>query len=167
MLAVQELENDGFGPDSAAASLLELLQATGLGNWQVVTPPGGRIGNDVITVGLFYRSDRLQASGPPRLLENQSLKRGRWIAVRLVGTWSNRDGYGAKVTVHAGGRKWAREVRTTNGLYSSHDPRLYFGLGKVERVDKVVVRWPDGATQTVARPALEHVLTVHENSASR
>ena len=109
----------------------------------------------------------IDIDGPPRLLENRSIRRGRWIAVRLVGTWSNRDGYGALVTVHAGGRKWVREVRTTNGLYSSHDPRLFFGLGTAERVDKIVVRWPDGSTQTTARPALEHIHTINENAASR
>ena len=98
----------------------------------------------------------------PRLLENRSERRGRWIVVRLVGTTSQREGFGAVVRVTAGGRTWTREMRTTQGLYSSHDPRLHFGLGPVERVDKVEVRWPTGRVQVVDAPPLDALLTVQE-----
>jgi hypothetical protein len=69
LLAVQELENDGFGPDSAARSLLDLLIGTGNSDWAVVEPAVGRIGGDVITVGLFYRSTVLEPLGPAELLQ--------------------------------------------------------------------------------------------------
>ena len=55
LLAVQELENDGFGPDSTAQSLLALLNETGNNDWAFVAPGSEKIGGDVITVGLFYR----------------------------------------------------------------------------------------------------------------
>ena len=99
----------------------------------------------------------------PRLLENRSLRKGRWIAVRTVGRWSNRDGYGAKVTVRAGGRAWVREMRTAHGLYSAHDPRLHFGLGDVSAIESVEVRWPNGIVQVVSDPPLDALLTVHED----
>jgi predicted extracellular nuclease len=67
LLAVQELENDGFGPDSAARSLLDLLNDTGHADWAVVDPGQGPIGGDVITVGLFYRTGVLDAVGPPEI----------------------------------------------------------------------------------------------------
>ena len=82
----------------------------------------------------------------------------------LVGTKSNRDAFGARVTVVAGGRSWTREARTSHGLYSAHDPRLHFGLGDVARVDRVEVRWPSGAVQVVGGPPLDRFLTVHEGS---
>lgn len=69
LLAVQELENDGFGPDSAARSLLDLLNETGNGDWEVIDPGSGPIGGDVITVGLFYRREALEPVGPPRILQ--------------------------------------------------------------------------------------------------
>jgi len=85
LIAVQELENDGFGALSAARSLLALLnetdsedRETGNDDWAFIDPGTGRIGGDVITVGLFYRSSRLEADGPAQLLgsaEFQGLSR--------------------------------------------------------------------------------------------
>jgi predicted extracellular nuclease len=69
LLAVQELENDGFGPHSAAQSLIKLLHGSGNKNWSVIESESGRIGNDAITVGLFYRADVLEALGLPHILE--------------------------------------------------------------------------------------------------
>jgi hypothetical protein len=118
--------------------------------------------------------------GPPRLLENRSATQGRWIAVRTIGRAgqagragdtsqgvaasgdSNRDGYGARVSVRAGDRVWTREVRATQGLYSSHDPRLLFGLGPVDGVDSVEVLWPGGRRSVVEHPPLDALLIVEE-----
>lgn len=69
LLAVQELENDGFGRHSAAQSLTGLLKGSGNKNWAVIESDSGRIGNDAITVGLFYRADLLEALGVPHILE--------------------------------------------------------------------------------------------------
>lgn len=98
-----------------------------------------------------------------RLLENRTPRRGRWIAVALEGRAPNTDGYGARVRVHAGGRTRVREARTNDGLYSSSDPRLFFGLGPVEGVEWVEVEWPGGARSRVEGPALDAVLVVRES----
>ena len=102
----------------------------------------------------------------PRLLENRSTRRGRWLSVRTVGSVSNRDGLGAVVRVSAGGRTWVREVRTTEGLYSSHDPRLYFGLGAVDDVESVEVVWPSGRLSRVEQPELDRALVIRESQES-
>ncbi|MCU0989614.1 MAG: ExeM/NucH family extracellular endonuclease [Xanthomonadales bacterium] len=75
LLAVQELENDGFGPDSAARSLLDLLNETGDGDWAVVDPGSGRIGGDLITVGLFYRQHVFEPVGAPAILQGAAFER--------------------------------------------------------------------------------------------
>jgi len=75
LLAVQELENDGFDEDSAARSLLQLLNTSGHADWQVVDPGFGPIGGDVITVGLFYRAEVLEAIGGPQLLDGPAFNR--------------------------------------------------------------------------------------------
>jgi len=104
----------------------------------------------------------IDMDGPPRLLDNRSPRAGRWISVRPLGTVSNRDGLGARIAVTAGGRTWTREMRTTQGLYSSHDPRLHFGLGAAVKVDKVEVVWPSGRTSVVEGPRIDAALVVRE-----
>ena len=77
VLGVMELENDGFGPDSAAADFIQLAHdATGK-SWAVTRPAGDNTGTDKITVGLFYRSDQLEAIGPAQTLTGPEFRRSR------------------------------------------------------------------------------------------
>jgi predicted extracellular nuclease len=74
LLAVQELENDGFGAYSAARSLLDLLNATGSSDWAFIDPGVGRIGGDIITVGLFFRQQVLEPVGSAELLRGAAFE---------------------------------------------------------------------------------------------
>ena len=65
--ALMELENDGDGPESAVAQLVDALNAGG-GDWAFV-PTGNGPGTDAIRVGLLYRSARLRPLGAPATLE--------------------------------------------------------------------------------------------------
>ncbi len=65
--ALMELENDGYGPDSALAQLVAALNA-GDGDWAFVDAGSGP-GTDAIRVGLVYRTARLQPHGRPAVLE--------------------------------------------------------------------------------------------------
>ena len=88
----------------------------------------------------------------PAILRNDTPGRNRWIRLKLVGTRSNRDAIGARVEVHAGGRTVTRQRKSGQGLQSTSDPRLLIGLGAVEEVDRVTIRWPSGVVST-----LEHL----------
>src|SRR5262249_23275235 len=83
---------------------------------------------------------------PPSLLKN-TVSANRWIAVRLIGTKSNRSAIGARITVQAGGRRQIDEVMSGGSFYSHNDLTRYFGLGSAS-IDRIEVRWPSGATQT-------------------
>ena len=74
LLAVQELENDGFGPDSAARSLLGVLNESVGDDWAVIEVAEG-IGRDLITVGLFYRARLIEPVGKARVLEGPEFRR--------------------------------------------------------------------------------------------
>lgn len=65
LAALMELENDGFGPDSALAQFVAALNAAGPHrDWRFVDAGEGP-GDNSIRVGLVYRSTRFQAVGPP------------------------------------------------------------------------------------------------------
>ena len=69
VVAVMELENDGFGPFSAAADFAgDLQDATGA-DWVAVAPWDGPVGDDAITVGLFYRPDQVVPVGKTEVLD--------------------------------------------------------------------------------------------------
>jgi hypothetical protein len=88
--------------------------------------------------------------GSPTLLRNVWKPRGHWLRLKLTGTRSNRDAYGARVEVVAGGMKQVDEVRANSGYLSASDMRLHFGLGTATQVERVVVRWPSGLREKFA-----------------
>lgn len=92
---------------------------------------------------------------PPQILfSNLSEKRPamKYVAVRLKGTQSNPEGFGATVTVTAGGRDWHQQCDGISGYLSQSSIPLYFGLGETASVDRITVKWPSGKVQTMDGP---------------
>jgi hypothetical protein len=75
----------------------------------------------------------------------------RFLEVVLEGSKSNRDGLGATVVVHAGGRSFTRYHNGKSGYLSQSIQPLYFGLGDAATIERIVVRWPSGQVQTLTQ----------------
>lgn len=88
-------------------------------------------------------------AGPGRLWRNQSTI-ASWVGFRLVGTESNRDGYGAEVRLTAGGLTQRRWIRSGGSYLAASDPRALFGLGSSTKIDNVEIRWPSGTIDRYA-----------------
>jgi hypothetical protein len=102
----------------------------------------------------------------PRLLRNDGGNRNHWLGVRLEGSRSNRDGVGAVVRVTAGGRR-TTQVRAGGTSYASaSDPRLLFGLGAAERVERLEVRWPSGLLTVMTDLPAGRYVTVRERDSA-
>ena len=88
----------------------------------------------------------------PVLLRNNIGNNNAWIGFHLVGTRSNRDAIGSKLTVNLGGRNLVRWITGGASIFCSHDYRVIFGLGAKPgpQTISVEIRWPCGQTQTVA-----------------
>jgi hypothetical protein len=84
------------------------------------------------------------ANQPSLLYHNRTPAAGHWLELKLVGTRSNRDAIGARVTVKAGGATLIREVNGGNGYASQSSTRVHLGLGAATRLDELEVRWPSG-----------------------
>jgi len=99
----------------------------------------------------------------PYLLRNDGGNRRHWLAIRTVGTRSNRDGIGCRVkTVAASGRTQYHTVTTAGSYLSASDKRLLIGLGDDERLRLVELRWPSGTVQTLENVRADRLLTVTE-----
>jgi hypothetical protein len=95
---------------------------------------------------------------PAELWENVSPNENRWLILKLLGTRSNRDGIGARVRI---GRQ-VNHMTSAVGYASSSHFGVHFGLGKRETVEKIEIRWPSGAVQTLRDIPANQVLEVRE-----
>ena len=101
--------------------------------------------------------------GPPALLRNDS-KRGHWIRIKTIGTRSNRDGFGARIEVAAGGLTQLGEVRANSSYLSASDRRIHFGLGAATMVDSISIHWPSGTTDKLVNEKVDQDLVVREGT---
>ena len=91
-------------------------------------------------------------------------ERNHWLTIKLVGTKSNRDGFGARLEAVAGDLDQYVEAVSENGYLSQGDPRPHFGLGPHTQVDKLTIRWPSGIVQTLENVKADQILTVKETA---
>ncbi|MBL9127881.1 MAG: CRTAC1 family protein [Verrucomicrobiales bacterium] len=85
--------------------------------------------------------------GPVRVFFNVAPRNGHWLGVRAVDpSVGGRDAVGAfvEVVANGGARSGSRLVQPATSFLSSHDPRVVFGLGSLDRYEAIRVRWPDG-----------------------
>ena len=99
----------------------------------------------------------------PTLLKNTGPRKNA-LAIKLIGTHSNRSAIGARCTIEAGGRKRLADVVSGGSYFSQNSLTLYFGLGNAERVDRIEVRWPAGETQTWSNVAANRTVELTEGS---
>jgi tetratricopeptide (TPR) repeat protein len=89
-----------------------------------------------------------------RVFRNDFEDRGASLAIRLVGTVSNRDAVGARVSVETERLRRTKIVQAGSGFLSQHSKELLFGLGPSERVVTLTVDWPSGRTQVFSDVSL-------------
>jgi hypothetical protein len=100
--------------------------------------------------------------GPLLLYKNSVTPENHWIEFQLEGQRSNRSAIGAQVRIFWNGMQQLQEVSGGSGFCAQNDRRLHFGLGKTTAIDRVEIRWPSGATQTLASPAVDQLHKVKE-----
>jgi hypothetical protein len=104
-------------------------------------------------------------NGPARLLRNENGNRNDMLRIRLIGTRSNRDAIGAKVTVTtANGAHLDAMVKTGSSYLSQSELPLTFGLGKPAngKTVNLEIAWPSGRKETINNVAADQFLTIKE-----
>jgi hypothetical protein len=152
-----------------------LFRNLGGGRFDEVTrQSGAALGQAVVGRGAAYADfdndgdlDLLVTAnnGPARLLRNDNGNGHDVLRVKLVGTRSNRDAIGARVTAaSAGGPRLSRMVKTGSSYLSQSELPLTFGLGAPQagRPVSLEIAWPSGLRETITGLAPNRLVTVLE-----
>jgi enediyne biosynthesis protein E4 len=100
--------------------------------------------------------------GPVELLRNDGGNAQNSLLVQLAGRTSNRDGIGARLRITAGKQTRTATVKAGSSYLTHSDVRAHFGLGRLDRVERLEVRWPDGRIEAVQDVAANQIVTIRE-----
>ena len=102
-------------------------------------------------------------NGPARLFRNDGGNQHRFLRVQLVGSTSNRDGIGAKVSASVGGRTTRLAyVKTGSSYLSQSELPVTIGLGTGGSVSALQVTWPSGRHDKIAAPGTSRLVVIRE-----
>jgi hypothetical protein len=99
--------------------------------------------------------------GPAVLLRNDG-GTNHGLRLRLEGTKSNRDGFGAVVRVTAGGETQSQMLRSGSSYLSQSERVLTLGLGSRMQADAVEIRWPSGQVDRLTNVNAGGIIVVKE-----
>ena len=99
---------------------------------------------------------------PVKIYRNDAPSKARRIALKLVGKDGNGFGYGATVTLKAGGEEQIRSLRPSSGFLSSNAPELYFGLGEATGIESLSIQWAHGGVEILSGLKPDHRHTIVE-----
>ena len=97
-----------------------------------------------------------------KLFRNNCARGNNWLQIKTVGTTSNRDGIGARITVVAGGKSQVRQISAGASSMSQNSLLAHFGLGEANLAQYVLIKWPGGKIQTLIDVAANQRITVAE-----
>lgn len=117
----------------------------------VVLPTSGTAGPQDVDKALFY--------------ENETVNDNNWLDVKLEGTISNRDAFGAKMRVVVEDKKWMHEITSGSSHASQNTSIAHLGLGESDKVDNLIIEWPMGGKQILTNVMANQLLEVKEDTA--
>ena len=147
---------DSISTDDPYAEENVLVKGNKLGRFIEVLPKGGVVSQVARTSrGIAYGDVNGDGAvdivvqnrdAPPYLLINQNPEGGGFVQLHLLNKYGAPVQNGV-VRFNLGQTAMRREVQTSGGYCSSHDPTLHIGIGDAKSITNVVITWPDGTKQ--------------------
>ncbi len=103
---------------------------------------------------------------PAFIYKNNIQGSQNYLRVQCEGAPNNRLGIGAKVTIYYGDQMQYAQLKTSRGYLSSCEPFVHFGLGNVNKIDRVEVDWPDFKKIVLTNVNANQLLKVDYNKAN-
>ncbi|HLF36200.1 MAG TPA: VCBS repeat-containing protein, partial [Cyclobacteriaceae bacterium] len=105
---------------------------------------------------------------PAFIYRNRSIEsnpESRYLKFVLKGDGKNTEALGTRITAIHQGKTWYIEQMPMRGFQSTVDPRPNLGLGNLEKVDSLVIEWPDGRITLMTEVATNQTLVLSQADA--
>ncbi|MEL7159479.1 MAG: CRTAC1 family protein, partial [Bacteroidota bacterium] len=117
---------------------------------------------DILVVNQEAVLPNYPTNSTTRLLRNDGAA-GNWLKVKFNDGNSMTSGIGARVILRQGDTVMIREIDGGGSSHLSQSSMIaHFGLGGIEQVEEVTVRWSDGMEEVLKNVAVNQLLTVYE-----
>jgi hypothetical protein len=108
-----------------------------------------------------------EASVYRNTLLDKNKENNHWLNIQFAGDSLNINGLGAIAELHYGrGKIQVYENTPYRGYLSTIQNIAHFGLGKMQSVDSVVIKWPNGKMQLLQHVPADEVLKVNVKNAA-
>ena len=87
---------------------------------------------------------------------------GRRVLIQLIGSRSNKNGIGAKITLESSSGRQVRQLTLARGYMTADEPLVHFGVGNDQTIDLLQIDWPSGTVQTFHDLVPDRMYTVTE-----
>ncbi len=84
-------------------------------------------------------------------MNNAESLRNNYLSVRFTEGNKAVSNFGTRATIYYQGKQQTSEITSARGFFSSSDPIIHFGLGKIKKVDSLVIHWYDGGVSSLKR----------------
>ncbi len=105
----------------------------------------------------------------PFLYENKSeeSKNSHHLQVQLIGPGGSLSPIGAKVEIRSGKDIQVAEFSPSRGFLSNSSTVMHFGLGRREKIDELIVTWPDGKMSNLGEQSGDQRLVLAYDDVSK
>jgi hypothetical protein len=99
------------------------------------------------------------------IFKNNNPKKN-FLTIDCKGEGYNKFGIGTKAYVFTKDRMQYEQLMTTRGFQSAVEPRLHFGLDSINRIDSVLIVWPNQKCQLIKDVPANKPLAVFQKNAT-
>lgn len=90
---------------------------------------------------------------------SREISKNNYIGLSLRGKGQNTFAIGSQIKIYLGNQILHREIGPSRGFQSSVDYKQIVGIGNADKIDSIIITWPDRTYTRLVQPGLN---TVHE-----
>jgi len=98
--------------------------------------------------------------------DSRQINKASYVQIKFTGDSLNKNGLGAFVELHYGGKVQVLENTPYRGYLSSVTPVAHFGLGDVHTIDSIIIKWPNGQMQLLKNVSSDQVINANIQNAN-